>query len=107
HQPVILDATFSREKHRSEVVHMAWNSGAQIVFIECLCPERVLRVRLAEREKGGSISDARLSILEEFRRNYSPPEEIPKAFRFVADTTRQPQEVISDLFISSRRIYTS
>ncbi|MCF8079828.1 MAG: AAA family ATPase [Desulfobacterales bacterium] len=105
HRSVILDATYSRQKQRAEAVRLAADNGAAIVFIECTCPDEVLRSRLKEREKGKSISDARLSLLEDFRKNYEPPEEIPPPARLRADTTRPLDRLVSELFIASRRVY--
>jgi predicted kinase len=105
HRSVILDATYSRQKQRAEVLRLAAENGAAIVFIECTCPDEVLRSRLKERERQESISDARLSLLEDFRKSYEPPEEIPPPSRLRADTTRSLDRLVPELFIASRRVY--
>jgi aminoglycoside phosphotransferase family enzyme/predicted kinase len=105
HRSVVLDATYSGEKQRAEALRLATENRAAIVFIECTCPDEVIRRRLEKRETQGSISDARLPIWEEFRKNYQPPEEIPPALRLRADATRPLGRLIPDLFVASRRIY--
>lgn len=46
---VILDATFSRRTHRQNVAQQALDTGAKILFIECVCPREVALQRLAQR----------------------------------------------------------
>ena len=50
--------------------------GANVIFVECLCPDAVLRVRLAERQTESSISDARLQHLEAQRQAFEPLDEL-------------------------------
>ncbi len=105
HRSVVLDATFDREKERTEVRRLAEEEGARIVFIECFCAEETIRSRLRHREGRETSSDARLSLLADFRKNYQPPEEIPVPFRLRADTERPLARLIPELFVASRRIY--
>jgi len=72
----ILDATFSRRQHRELFRCLAVEMGANVIFVECLCPDAVLRVRLAERQTKSSISDARLKHLEAQRQAFEPLDEL-------------------------------
>ncbi len=103
---VVIDATYSRKKQRAEVVRLAEDNGAPVVFIECTCPEEIIGSRLKDREKGEPVSDARLPLLEEFCKNYEPPEELSPSLRLGAETTRPLNRLIPELFVASRRIYS-
>ena len=69
---VAIDATFSREKYRKQVVSMAEQSGADIVFIECTVPDPVLQKRLIMRNGRDTISDARISHFQSFKNRFEP-----------------------------------
>jgi aminoglycoside phosphotransferase family enzyme/predicted kinase len=104
HRSVVLDATFDRKKERTEALRLAIDEGAPIVFIECVCPEETIRLRLRGRDGTESLSDARLPLLAEFRMRYEPPEEIPERLLLHADTTRPHLQLVPELFIASRRV---
>ena len=69
---VTIDASFSREKYRKQVVSLAAKSGADIVFIECTVPDRVLQERLIMRNGRNTISDARISHFQSFKDRFEP-----------------------------------
>jgi predicted kinase len=58
-QGVIADATFIRRADRDRLARAARRQRRPCIFIVCRADERVVRARLAAREKGRSISDAR------------------------------------------------
>jgi predicted kinase len=104
---VVLDATFSRRKQRTEALRLARDVGARIVFVECRCPESEIKRRLKSRENGTGLSDARLSIWEQFQERYEAPEEIPPPLRVQADTTRPTPDLIPGVFVASRQAAAS
>jgi uncharacterized protein len=56
----ILDATFSRRKWREEVVRLAQDFDANILFLECVSPQDTILERLGRRREGeDGLSDAR------------------------------------------------
>ena len=69
---VILDATFSRQHQRDEVIRLARDMDANILFIECVAPYEMLKKRLADREKRAGISDARLRHLKQLKAHFEP-----------------------------------
>ena len=71
---LILDATFSRSKHRNELIQLLDSKGAVYRFIEAQAPDEVIKRRL-ERRKGATrqISDARLENFEMLTRAYEAP----------------------------------
>jgi len=73
---VVLDATFSRKHQRDEVIRLAKDMDANIIFIECGASYEILKKRLAEREKIVGLSDARLHHLKQLKAHYEPLKEL-------------------------------
>lgn len=73
---VIMDATYNRTSHRTELVRLARDMDANLVFIHCNIPVEVLRMRLQERQFAPGISDAREHHLENFIRHFEPMDDI-------------------------------
>ncbi len=69
---VILDATFGRQRQRDDVIRLAGDMDANILFIECTASYELLKKRLAEREKTAGISDARLRHLKQLKAQFEP-----------------------------------
>lgn len=69
---VILDATFSTRHQRREATRLAEDTDANLRFVECVAPEKILRRRLAERKPGASVSDARGEHFDPIRAGYEP-----------------------------------
>jgi len=61
-RPVILDATFSKEKHRKKIRESAERSGFPYLFVECYAPEKEILARLKQRAKKKEISDATVEV---------------------------------------------
>ena len=83
---VVLDATFGAEEYRRTALHLADNVGAGILFIECTVAEDLMKQRLKEREAADTISDARLSHFDFFKKNFEPLTEINDHAHMVIDT---------------------
>ena len=73
---VILDATFSHRHQRDEVIRLARDMDANIIFIECAASYEMLKKRLADREKTVCISDARLRHLKQLKANFESSDEL-------------------------------
>lgn len=73
---VALDATFSRKTYRKQAISMAAQSGAGIVFTECTVPDPVLQERLIKRNGRNTISDARISHFQSFKKRFEPIQNI-------------------------------
>jgi len=86
---VILDATFSRKHQRQDVLRLAADMDANIVFIECQCREETIRRRLKKRASGGGVSDARLKHLDAFKARYETFDENSLATLIHLDTEKQ------------------
>lgn len=74
---VILDATFSRRRHRDLLRERLRPLGSPSCFIETQASEEVLKARLRGREgKADEVSDARLEDFAPLRQSYEPPHEL-------------------------------
>ena len=95
---VVLDATFSRRNQRREVLRLAGETGAAIVFVECACSEETLRRRLAERTGTRSVSDARLEHYEALKAAFEPGDELPARCCIRVDTEQPLAEGLRRIF---------
>jgi aminoglycoside phosphotransferase family enzyme/predicted kinase len=73
---VILDATFSREHQRDEVIRLARDMDANILFVESVSPLALLKKRLTKRERTATFSDARVHHLTQLNAHLEPLNEI-------------------------------
>jgi uncharacterized protein len=93
---VILDATFSSRRWRQESAALAQRRGARFVLIEVRCPDRaVLAGRLAERRRGGSVSDATEADLDRSLASYQPLDAADPGPQVVVDTRSDPGTAIA------------
>ena len=61
---VIVDAGYGKERHREEMIRLARDADANILFVECAAPVELLKKRLQARSKTGGVSDARRQHLK-------------------------------------------
>jgi len=90
-QLVILDASFRRAAWRGQARETARAAGAAFLLIETVCPESVVRERLAQR--GAGPSDGRLELFDRQREQFEPPVEILERERLEIDTAGAPADV--------------
>jgi len=95
---VILDASFSKQKFRDLIGNKAKRWNAKILFIETNASDKIIKQRLLSREKEVSISDAGLSLLESFEKNFEKPREILKDIYFKTNTNKYVDKNIIQLF---------
>lgn len=88
---LILDATYSSRHQRSEVRRLAVDMDVNLIFVECVASDATLKERLKKREKGVSVSDARLHHFEHLKGRYEPLQEIREEMHIRVDT-ENPQE---------------
>ncbi|HVN85551.1 MAG TPA: AAA family ATPase [Candidatus Binatia bacterium] len=70
---VIVDATFQRRRDRDTLRAVAGRLRVPILFVECLCPDAVIRERLAKRgRETGVASDADWNVYVEQRARFEP-----------------------------------
>jgi uncharacterized protein len=69
---VILDATCRNRKERQDMLQLAADTGANIIFVECRCPDREIQKRLKNREHQSTVSDARLEHFAAIKKSMDP-----------------------------------
>jgi aminoglycoside phosphotransferase family enzyme/predicted kinase len=89
---VILDATYSSRHERSEVIRLAKDMDSNLIFVECTCPEAVIKERLMSRDEISSVSDARLRHLEQIKARFEPLNEVRDEMHICVDTERPLEE---------------
>lgn len=99
---VILDATFSRPRHREEARRLAEEQGADILFVECTATAETLKRRLADREKKGGVSDARAEHFDVLMDRYETPDNLPPSIHMKVDTEAPVVEVVHRILARSR-----
>ena len=87
----ILDATFSKDTARWEVLDTLGIAIDQFRIIECICPEDIVMTRLKQRKN--DFSDADYSIYKMMKRIYEPI----KAEHIKIDTQRLSETEIRRL----------
>ena len=85
---VILDATYGSQHERFEAIRMAKDNEANIVFVECVLKEKVIKERLLKRETGYSVSDARYHHYEDFKKRFEPLIELGDEMHIRVDTEK-------------------
>ena len=98
----IIDATFSRDSSRRKVLAMAAECRALPIFVECLAADNLLTERLRKRETEPSLSDARLTHLEHFKKRYEPIADIAPAIHVQIDTQAPVRDCLRQLLLDDR-----
>lgn len=91
-ESVILDATFKGAHHRNEAIRLARDMDANIMFVECVVPENLLKKRLLLRKNKQLISDARISIYASFQKQFEPLDEVSDEHHIIVYTQNSLDE---------------
>jgi uncharacterized protein len=99
---VILDGSYKRQSERLALMEMAEKTGAEIRFLECRVPVKLIRRRLEQRgHEGGLISDGRWAIFNQQQRDFDSVDEPVKArtqmVRTLLSADQLSSKIISDL----------
>lgn len=65
-EPVVLDATFRRKRHRDKAVALAEYAGVDYRIVKVECDENVVRRRISERTADESDADFSIYLQAEF-----------------------------------------
>ena len=96
---VILDATFTRARHRQAARDLAGRATARFVCVECVADDETVRERLLARETDpAAVSDAGLEVWREQRRRFEPIAELEPDEHVVVDTALPLDRVAGDAF---------
>jgi aminoglycoside phosphotransferase family enzyme/predicted kinase len=100
---VVLDATYGSRHERSEVLRLAKDMDANLVFVECVSSEEVLKGRLMKRRGTSLISDARLHHFQQLKARFEPLDEVPREMHIRVDTERplerSMQQILSEDYV--------
>lgn len=79
-QGTVLDATFSRQRHRDALRTRMQEAGLPHVFVELTADDATVRTRLRQREQAREVvSDARLDDFEMLNAHYEAPDALEDA----------------------------
>ncbi len=96
---VILDASFNKKKYREMGLELASRCGAKLLFLECLCPEEVIKKRLAQRAGDTEeASDGRWEIFADWQKDYEEVKELNPSIHLVLDTRLSLDELLGSIF---------
>ena len=87
----ILDATFSKKKHRNQAADLAKELNLPFFIVECICPENIIKKRLEKRLKGKSVSDARWELFYDQKKEFEPIEN-DEGTHIIVDTSKRLDE---------------
>lgn len=104
---VILDATFGARHNRDEVVRLARDKDVNLIFVQCVCTDTVVRQRLKQREKAGSVSDARIGHFDQIKAGFEPLDEVDDSTRIFIQTGKSLEENIQELLSQDCRLLSS
>jgi predicted kinase len=93
---VVLDATFQKKSYRDMAKQIAKDHDAQLVIIECVAPESIVKKWLKQRLHEKTVSDGRWEIYQEQKKvfeAFSPYEN-----RIVFDMSERNYNIIFDKF---------
>ncbi len=98
-KPVILDATFSTQTVRRNLIEELERMDADYVFIEAQTSDEVVKSRLKSRdEENDNITDARLEDFEKLDSLFQPPTEINSLYKIEIDTGLELSDTIQSLY---------
>ena len=86
-RPLVLDASFRSRQQRGVARRLAREHQVPFRFVECRAPAELCRTRLLRRSRRPEISDARLSLFDEFSASWEPAEELGESEHIVLDTS--------------------
>ncbi|MEX1301070.1 MAG: AAA family ATPase [Desulfotignum sp.] len=96
---VILDATYRNRKERQDLLQLAADTGTNIIFIECRCPDREIQKRLKNREHQSTVSDARLEHFKAMKKRMDPFDHLSEDVHMPVRTD-QPLDKIMEILLT-------
>lgn len=90
---VILDAAFLKAEERERARKITEETGASFFILECILEESMVKQRLEQRLKEGSVSDGRWEIYEVQKGWFEPVVEVPEENHVIIDTALPVEEI--------------
>jgi len=96
---VILDATFSKRRHRQELQDMFREAGYEYIFVEAGASDQIIKERLKARQQNADVvSDARLEDFEMLSNAYESPGDINREHLIQINTGSTKEETLQELY---------
>lgn len=101
---VVLDGSYQVRDER-ERVRERFRQKAGIVFVHCVCPEDVMRVRMEQRQRDPqAVSDGRWEIYLQQKRRFEMPDELDPDQLVAINTDKELDELLLDLDTKMARL---
>lgn len=101
---VVLDGSYQVRDER-ERVRERLRQKAGIVFVHCVCPEDVMRVRMEQRQRDPqAVSDGRWEIYLQQKRRFEMPDELDSDQLVIINTDKDLDELLLDLDTKMARL---
>lgn len=95
---VVLDGSYQSLKERERVRQLARRYGVGVYFIQCVCPEDLMKERMEKRALDPeAVSDGRWEIYLKQKERFEPPRELSEREFFVLETRDTPENLLIDL----------
>jgi aminoglycoside phosphotransferase family enzyme/predicted kinase len=101
---VILDATCRKLKERRDLLQLSKDASANIIFIECRCPDQEIKNRLKKRERHPSVSDAGLAHFEDIKNDMDPFDDIPEDMHMPVKTDQPLDRIIETILTGEHEL---
>ena len=87
---VVVDATFQKQPYRKMVDQVVKDTNAVDIWVQCTCPDQIVKQRLEERLKKKSVSDGRWEIYLHQKQTFDPFSDTQRYLEF--DTSNESPE---------------
>jgi len=94
---VVLDASFRKRSERLAAKELAAEYGAAFLAVECIAPDEIIKQRLEERSRAGSVSDGRWEIFADIKKDYDSVDELQPDEHLVLDTVSSSGNIIASI----------
>lgn len=95
---LILDASFKKEKYRSEARKIAHSFKTPFLLIECRCSDEVIKERLDIREREGvDISDGRWPVFLKQKNDFESITEISEKEHLIINTHKALEDNLKEI----------
>lgn len=95
---IILDGSYKRARDRLQVLELAKEFGAQVVFIYCTCSSAEVQRRLSQRRHNlQAISNGRVELLTAQQQDFDPLDDLPACLLLHLETGRPLATVLREL----------
>jgi predicted kinase len=86
-----------KKSNKGGLLFWTLHTDANIVFVECVLKEDIIKERLLKREAGYSVSDARYHHYEEFKKRFEPLNELSDVMHIRVDTGKPLEDCMEQV----------